>query len=97
MGIYFGSYICSRTLGNWYKSVRSDARNCLGVPENFADLIITSSPYANNYDYADATRLEMCFAGEISGKTGSITSLYAKAVCGLGDDRDLTIACINSS
>jgi hypothetical protein len=27
--------------------------------------VITSPPYANNYDYADATRLEMCFFGEI--------------------------------
>jgi hypothetical protein len=27
--------------------------------------VITSPPYPNNYDYADATRLEMCFWGEI--------------------------------
>src|SRR5205085_2767798 len=26
---------------------------------------VTSPPYANNYDYADATRLEMTFLGEI--------------------------------
>lgn len=31
------------------------------------DMIITSPPYANNYDYADATRLEMSVLGEISG------------------------------
>lgn len=31
------------------------------------DLVLTSPPYANNYDYADATRLEMMFWGEISG------------------------------
>ena len=31
------------------------------------DLVITSPPYPNNYDYADATRLEMTFWGEISG------------------------------
>jgi hypothetical protein len=24
MGIYFGSYICSRTLGNWYKRYRKE-------------------------------------------------------------------------
>lgn len=89
--------ITGKTAVNTAKSVRSDARTCLSVPDDFADLIITSPPYANNYDYADATLLEMCFAGEISGKTGSITSLCANAVCGLGDDRDLTIACINSS
>lgn len=29
--------------------------------------MITSPPYANNYDYADATRLEMSFLGEVYG------------------------------
>jgi hypothetical protein len=46
---------------------QSDARTCKGVLDNFANLVITSPPYANNYDYADATRLEMCFMGEIKG------------------------------
>ena len=32
-----------------------------------ANLVITSPPYPNNYDYADATRLEMMFWGEIKG------------------------------
>lgn len=44
-----------------------DARKCQSVPDGWADLVITSPPYANNYDYADATRLEMCFLGDISG------------------------------
>jgi len=41
--------------------------------ESFADLegrvglILTSPPYPNNYDYADATRLEMTFWDEIRG------------------------------
>ena len=30
-------------------------------------LVITSPPYPNNYDYADATRLEMIFWGDIAG------------------------------
>ncbi len=30
-------------------------------------LVLTSPPYPNNYDYADATRLEMTFWGEIKG------------------------------
>lgn len=47
--------------------IQSDARTCQGVPDNFANLVITSPPYANNYDYVDATRLEMCFMKEISG------------------------------
>ena len=44
-----------------------DARKCATVPESWATLVITSPPYANNYDYADATRLEMAFLGEIRG------------------------------
>lgn len=37
------------------------------VPVNSIDLVVTSPPYPNNYDYADATRLEMTFWGEIRG------------------------------
>jgi hypothetical protein len=44
-----------------------DARSCSAVPDAWATLVITSPPYANNYDYADATRLEMAFMGEIRG------------------------------
>jgi len=44
-----------------------DARRCDGVAGDWADLVVTSPPYANNYDYADATRLEMTFLGEITG------------------------------
>lgn len=44
-----------------------DARNCEDIPNGWASLVVTSPPYANNYDYADATRLEMSFFGEIDG------------------------------
>lgn len=44
-----------------------DARELVGVPAGWADLVVTSPPYPNNYDYADATRLEMCFFKEIEG------------------------------
>lgn len=44
-----------------------DARELMGVPDAWADLVVTSPPYPNNYDYADATRLEMCFFREIGG------------------------------
>lgn len=44
----------------------TDSRTLCGVPDNSIDLVITSPPYANNYDYADATRLEMSFWGEIN-------------------------------
>ena len=54
---------------------RSDAKVLLhdarvapnDVPLNSIDLVVTSPPYPNNYDYADATRLEMTFWGEIRG------------------------------
>ncbi|MEQ1774501.1 MAG: DNA methyltransferase [Burkholderiales bacterium] len=54
---------------------RSDARVLLHdarivpkeVPLDSVDLIVTSPPYPNNYDYADATRLEMTFWGEVKG------------------------------
>lgn len=31
------------------------------------DAVITSPPYANNYDYADALRFEMTFWGDVNG------------------------------
>ena len=47
--------------------LNEDARECPSVPPGWAHLVITSPPYANNFDYADATRLEMTFTGEING------------------------------
>ena len=44
-----------------------DARELGTVPDDSAGLVITSPPYANNYDYGDATMLEMTFFGEVSG------------------------------
>ena len=45
----------------------SDARYCNEIRENSITLVVTSPPYANNYDYADATRLEMTYWGEVQG------------------------------
>jgi DNA modification methylase len=45
--------------------LQEDARSLKSIPDKLIDLVITSPPYANNYDYADATRLEMTFWGEI--------------------------------
>lgn len=42
-----------------------DARVPLTLADASIDLVVTSPPYPNNYDYADATRLEMTFWGEI--------------------------------
>jgi hypothetical protein len=47
------------------KILPSDARVATGVDANSIDLVLTSPPYPNNYDYADATRIEMTFLGEI--------------------------------
>jgi hypothetical protein len=46
---------------------QDDARECSCIADGWAELVVTSPPYANNYDYADATRLEMTFLGEIEG------------------------------
>lgn len=53
---------------------REDARVCRSIPDGWATLILTSPPYTNNYDYADATRLEMSFWGEVQ----SWSDLHAK-------------------
>jgi hypothetical protein len=47
------------------KLITGDARSCTDVDTSSVDLVVTSPPYANNYDYADSTRLEMTFWGEI--------------------------------
>jgi hypothetical protein len=68
-------HLMSQDMAYWQRSAgtthavlhRDDARTCHGVPDAWADLIVTSPPYANNYDYADATRLEMSFLQEIGG------------------------------
>jgi hypothetical protein len=48
--------------------VFADARDLEGRADlrGKVRLVITSPPYPNNYDYADATRLEMTFWGEIA-------------------------------
>lgn len=46
--------------------IYQDAREETDIEENSIDLVVTSPPYANNYDYADATRLEMTFLGEVT-------------------------------
>lgn len=50
--------------------LQQDARGNVDIPDNWGDLVITSPPYANNYDYADAMRLEMSFWGDLNGWNG---------------------------
>lgn len=49
------------------KLYREDARDLNEVADGWANLVITSPPYPNNFDYADATRLEQSFLGEVTG------------------------------
>jgi hypothetical protein len=66
--MFYGDIVESQDIkGPAAKLLQADARTCEGVPDGFADLVITSPPYPNNYDYADATRLEMTFMREIAG------------------------------
>lgn len=58
-------YMQSLTSASQAILMQDDARNLKTIPNQLIDLVITSPPYANNYDYADATRLEMTFWGEI--------------------------------
>jgi DNA modification methylase len=44
---------------------RGDARTMSAIPDASVDLVLTSPPYPNNYDYADATRIELTFLGEV--------------------------------
>lgn len=49
------------------KLIAGDARTfAYSLSEN-VDAVITSPPYANNYDYADALRFEMTFWGDVNG------------------------------
>ncbi len=54
--------------------IKGDARTLIGIPNDSIDLVITSPPYANNYDYADATRIELSFWHEIDN-WGELQSL----------------------
>ena len=56
------------------KIIEHDARVVNSEIDNKVDLVITSPPYPNNYDYADSTRLEMLFWKEITGWS----DLYSK-------------------
>jgi len=56
----------SRAARSFSEAIAGDARNCSDTIGKKIDAVITSPPYANNYDYADALRFEMSFWGEVS-------------------------------
>jgi len=47
--------------------IAGDARTLAESMPHKVDAVITSPPYANNYDYADALRFEMTFWGDVTG------------------------------
>jgi hypothetical protein len=47
--------------------IAGDARTFADNLSREVDAVITSPPYANNYDYADALRFEMTFWGDVNG------------------------------
>ncbi len=47
--------------------IAGDARTFAESMPQTVDAVITSPPYANNYDYADALRFEMTFWGDVTG------------------------------
>lgn len=55
----------STFVGGYSEILSTDARHRSPIPDESIDVVITSPPYPNNYDYADATRLEMTFWGEV--------------------------------
>ena len=63
------------------KILRADARYSLDLEENSIDCVITSPPYPNNYDYADATRLEMTFWGEVRGWSDLHSVVRRRLLC----------------
>ncbi len=47
--------------------IAGDARAFADNASREIDAVVTSPPYANNYDYADALRFEMSFWGDVNG------------------------------
>lgn len=57
-----------------------DSQDEINLPDNSVDFMITSPPYPNNYDYADATRLELVFWEDLTGWSG-LHSIRKNLVC----------------
>ncbi len=55
----------SKAIDSHAEMISGDARKLSDLISNKVDAVITSPPYANNYDYADALRFEMTFWGEV--------------------------------
>lgn len=60
-------WIQARAKSSLAEVIPGDARTMPDLLANQVDAVITSPPYANNYDYADALRFEMTFWGDVNG------------------------------
>lgn len=58
----------SRIQRSYAQIVLGDARDLVTAKIPPVDAVITSPPYANNYDYADALRFEMTFWDEVNNR-----------------------------
>jgi hypothetical protein len=74
-------YVQKNRWGKQASILLADARQPQFKPQELFDLVITSPPYPNNYDYADATRLEMTFWGEISDWKALQTTVRQYLIC----------------
>jgi len=57
----------ARAGGSLAEIIAGDARTLADSISREVDAVITSPPYANNYDYADALGFEMTFWGDVNG------------------------------
>jgi hypothetical protein len=60
--------------------VEGDSRDMSKVEDQSVDLVVTSPPYLNNFDYADRTRLEMYFFGDANSWGDITTKVRSKLV-----------------
>lgn len=68
-----------------YRGVRveimdADARIMTPIEDKSIACVVTSPPYPNNYDYADATRLEMTFWGEVKNWSDLQVAVRSKLI-----------------
>ena len=61
--------------------IQADAGNPATLKDDSVDFVVTSPPYPNNYDYADATRLEMTFWNEIEGWSDLHSAVRSRLLC----------------
>jgi len=64
---YDMQWMQSQTNKSYATVIAGDARSFTEALDKKVHAVITSPPYANNYDYADALRFEMTFWGEVNG------------------------------